>query len=183
MQIIQAPHPVLATPAKHIKTINKTILDLIESMKQTLDDAQDPEGVGLAAPQVGEGLQLFIIKESRKSPVTIYINPKVTLLSKTPPQTKKEKEKKEGMKLEGCLSLKDIWGTVKRSPKISIKYLDEKGKEHKKICTGFIATIMQHEYDHLNGILFPRRVLEQKGQLYKSYKNDKDEDEFEEISI
>src|SRR5205085_7034589 len=113
----------------------------------------------------------------------VYINPKVTLLRKAPKQIKIPKKKKEGMKLEGCLSLKDIWGTVKRSTKVSVAYTDEHGEKHEEIRSGFLAIIMQHEYDHLQGILFPRRVLEQKGQLYKSYKNDKGEDEFEEISV
>lgn len=62
-------------------------------------------------------------------------------------------------------------------------YLDEKGVKHQEVFTGFLATIIQHEFDHLQGVLFPRRVLEQKGQLYKSVKNKKGEMEFEEISV
>lgn len=183
MQIVQAPNPVLSEKAKTIKSLTKPILDLIEHMKETLLMAKDPEGVGLAAPQVGEGLQIFIIKQSVKAHISVYINPNVTILQDPVIKNPSEKKRKTPVKLEGCLSLKDIWGTVYRSPKIAITYMDDQGKHHEKECSGFLATIMQHEYDHLNGILFPRRVLEQNGQLYKSHRNDKDEDEFDEITI
>ena len=184
MQIVQAPYPVLSQKAKPIKVINREILELIKEMEKTLDAAKDPEGIGLAAPQVGQSLQLFIIKPSKKSSTGVYINPQITLLDAIRPQpTKETQEKKEGMKLEGCLSLKDIWGPVNRAKKVKIMYLDQHGQQHEQIISGFTATIIQHEYDHLNGILFPRRVLEQKGQLYKSYRNADGEDEFEEINI
>ncbi|MDO8461008.1 MAG: peptide deformylase, partial [bacterium] len=62
-------------------------------------------------------------------------------------------------------------------------FIDENGKPHKRKFSGFIATIIQHEYDHLHGILFPKRVLEQKGKLYKSRKNKEGKDVFEEIEI
>jgi len=81
------------------------------------------------------------------------------------------------------LSLVNIWGEVERSPEITLEYLDESGKSHNRKFSGFMATIIQHEVDHLNGILFPKRVLEQNGTLYQSSKNAKGEDEFEELII
>ncbi len=81
------------------------------------------------------------------------------------------------------MSLKDVWGTVTRAKKVKISYMNEQGKMQEKTASGFLSTVLQHEYDHLQGILFPRRVLEQKGQLYKSSKNDEGEDEFEEINL
>ena len=92
-------------------------------------------------------------------------------------------KQKRVRKLEGCLSLKDIWGDVVRSPEVTLEYFDEKGKKHTKTFNGFLATIIQHEMDHLEGILFPKRVLEQKGTLYKSEKDEKGQDIFEEIKI
>ena len=77
----------------------------------------------------------------------------------------------------------NIWGEVQRFPEISVEYMDESGKVHKRKFTGFMAIIIQHEVDHLNGILFPKRVLEQHGTLYQSSKNSKGEDEFEELII
>src|SRR5690348_10256001 len=152
MKIVQAPDIVLSSVAKEIPTINQAILDLIEEMKVTLVTTTDPEGVGLAAPQVGKSLQLFIIKPTKESPFSIFINPKVTLLGE---KEVKDMPKKNS-RLEGCLSLKDIWGTVKRTSKVRVSYIDEHGKPHEKTFGGFFAVILQHEYDHLQGILFPR---------------------------
>ena len=187
MQIVQAPQEVLAKKAEQIKKIDKHILEFIGKMKETLLAAKDPEGVGLAAPQVGKSLQIFIVKPTAKDPITVYINPHLTI----PNSEKKELLKKsanktgteEDVQLEGCLSLKDIWGTVARAPEVMIEYLDEEGKKQKEEAHGFLATILQHEYDHLQGILFPRRVLEQKSKLYKSRKDEKGEDIFEEIKL
>jgi len=189
MQIVQAPDKVLTEKAKFIPSVNKNILDFIEEMKNTLLNQHDPEGVGLAAPQVGKSLQLFIVKESKNSPFSVFMNPKIIVMNqelRIKNQGKKAKDKrhrKKDNKLEGCLSLKDIWGIVKRAPKVKITYIDETGQEQKKIFDGFFATILQHEYDHLQGILFPKRVLEQKGKLYKSHKDENGEDVFEQIAI
>lgn len=192
LTIIQAPHAVLAATAKPIGKIDKEINTLIKQMTDTLLYAKDPEGVGLAAPQVGKSLQLFIIKESKDDPLLVFINPILTIPVgetilvpedlPTSGSAKKTKSKKE-VKLEGCLSLQDVWGIVHRYETINLSYLDEKGVRHSKTFNGFLSTIIQHEYDHLQGILFPRRVLEQKGQLYKSIKNHDGEAEFEEIAL
>jgi peptide deformylase len=147
-------------------------------MEESLDFATDPIGVGLAAPQVGKSLAIFIIKPTEKSKAQVFINPKITKIEEP---TGKAKGKTK--KLEGCLSLHNIWGEVERAKAVWLEYLDETGKPHHKKFTGFIATIIQHEVDHLNGILFPKRVLEQKGTLYESKKNNKGEDIFEELTI
>lgn len=186
MKIVTAPNPILSEQAKPVGKITPQILKLIKDMKVTLTQASDPEGVGLAAPQVGQSYQIFIAKPTPKSNTLVFINPEIVEMS--PPSqafTKKRKikGKKEVQKLEGCLSLKDIWGTVRRSPKLTLKYLDEKGVVQTKEFKDFLATIIQHEYDHLNGVLFPKRVLEQKGKLYKSSKDEEGEDVFEELNI
>lgn len=180
LRIVSAPNPVLSTVAKPVEKIDKQIFDLIKAMKKTLDGTKDPEGVGLAAPQVGKSLQLFIAKPSPTSNVMVCINPTIEKLN----EEKKDPQKKSSFtKLEGCLSLPNIWGEVKRPSSVLLAYLDENGKSHKKRFTGFLATIVQHECDHLQGILFPRHVLLQKGKLFKSRKNSKNEDVFEELEI
>lgn len=179
LEIIKAPHPVLAQKAKTVKQVDKSILKLIDDMKESLDNATDPIGVGLAAPQVARGLALFIAKPSLKSKVFVFINPKILAKTITPKNTKEEQTRK----LEGCLSLPNIWGGVKRYATVTLEYMDETGKTHKRKFTGFMATIIQHEVDHLNGVLFPKRVLEQKGTLYQSEKDEKGEDVFEELKI
>lgn len=181
LKIVQAPHPVLSKNAEPIGKIDASLKKLVEEMTDTLNNAKDPEGVGLAAPQVGKSLRLFIVKEEPESAVEVFINPTVTLLE--PIVEEKPKKKKDGVKLEGCLSLKDIWGIVKRSPKVNISYTDLHGKMQEKVVEGFGAVILQHEYDHINGTLFTARVLEQKEKLYHSSKDENGEVVFEEITV
>lgn len=188
LPIITAPNIVLSSVAKPVGKIDRDMHTLLKGMIETLETAKDPEGVGLAAPQVGKSIQLFIARQSKTSPVLICINPKLTPLVDEisqidEKQTGIQKKKHTRMKLEGCLSLIDIWGDVQRNKKVSLSYLDENGKKHTRMFGGFLATIIQHEHDHLQGILFPKRVLEQKGKLYKSSKDEKGETVFEEISI
>ena len=183
MQIIQAPHAILSEKAKKIHKIDKDVLQLIAEMKTILVNASDPEGVGLAAPQVGKSLQLFIAKPTKNTPFSVFVNPQITLLDKNEKTKTKYPSKKKQTKLEGCLSLKDIWGQVHRANRIKAHYLDEHGTAHNIIVSGFLATIMQHEQDHLDGILFPKRVLEQNNKLYRSHKDDKGEDVFDEIKL
>ena len=196
MKIVQAPEDVLSQTAQPVETVDKTIKKLIKEMEQTLIAQTDPEGVGLAAPQVGKSLQLFVVKQDPDAPFMAFINPVIEKTFEQPAektqqvrQSKKaEKAKKKakidkGVQLEGCLSLKDVWGVVKRPYGVVLTYQDETGTKHHKTFDGFLATIIQHEVDHLNGVLFPKRVLEQKNPLYHSVKNAKGEIEFEEIEI
>lgn len=185
LPIVTAPNDVLSQPAKPVNKIDNSVHQLIKEMTQSLISAIDPEGVGLAAPQVGKSLQIFIIKSSPKSPLLTFINPvmHVPADSKLPVKRTGKRKEKKGVKLEGCLSLKDIWGMVDRYPTIVLSYLDEKGQQHEKKFAGLMATIIQHEYDHLQGILFPKHVLEQGHQLYKSVKDEAGETVFEEIQI
>lgn len=184
--ILKAPNEVLSQQAKPIQKIDASVKKLIKDMAVTLASARDPEGIGLAAPQIGKSVQLFIIKESKDADLKVFINP----VLKTPKTklTKPKKGIKEGKKtnevrLEGCLSLGDIWGAVTRYPTVTLSYEDENGENHTNEFSGFLATIIQHEYDHLQGILFPRRVLEQNGSLYQSKKDKKGEMVFEEMPI
>ncbi|OGH07222.1 MAG: peptide deformylase [Candidatus Levybacteria bacterium RBG_16_35_11] len=177
-EIVKAPNNVLSQKAKPVKKVDGQILKIIGQMKKALLAAKDPVGVGLAAPQIGKLLQIFLAKPNANSKIHVFINPKVELLGK-PVSKKKGKE----IKLEGCLSLPNIWGELKRPSSLSITYLDEKRIKNTKKVSGFLATIILHEMDHLSGILFPKRVLEQKGTLYRSEKDEKGEDVFEEIKI
>lgn len=179
LEILNAPNTVLSTKALPIEKVDSSVRKLIAEMTKSMEAATDPVGVGLAAPQVGVGLALFITKPTPKSKVGVFINPKIVESAPMPPKPKIKKPKK----LEGCLSLKDIWGEVERFPKVTMQFIDEKGAEHTKTFTGFMSTIVQHEVDHLEGILFPKRVLEQKGILYHSKKDEDGNDEFVEIKI
>ena len=193
MKIVISPNSILSKPAKQVSKIDKNIVRLIGDMKESLAAAKDPIGVGLAAPQIGKSLRIFIVKSTNKSQPQVFINPKIIYISEEKNQqviqsskTKKAKAKSgisENKILEGCLSLPNIWGEVQRKKELTLNYEDEKGNSHTKLFKGFLATIIQHEIDHLEGILFPKLVLEQKGKLYKSHKDEKNEDVFEEIEI
>lgn len=199
LKIVSAPAPVLSQIAKNVKKVDKYILKLLKDLDSALLLAKDPVGVGLAAPQVGVSLQIFIAKPTPKSPILVFINPVAITQKKAELNTEQRgsipqrssasasAKFRDSKKLEGCLSLPNIWGEVKRKPTIKLQFqlITNNNELITKTHTfsGFLATIIQHEMDHLNGVLFPKRVLEQKGQLYKSSKNEKGEDEFEEIEI
>lgn len=179
--IVKVPEKVLHSVAKPVEVIDKKILDLIEDMKATLLAQDDPKGVGLAAPQVGKSLRIFVTKPDDESDFMVFINP--TILRAYNTRAPKKKNKKPEA-FEGCLSIPKLWGVVTRFDTVEVEYMDEHGEKQGLGFTGFLATIIQHEVDHLNGILFTQRVLEQKEKLYKVTGRDKKgEDIFEEVSI
>lgn len=182
LEILSAPNSILSGKSVQIQTIDSNLLIFIDQMKKALESATDPIGVGLAAPQVGKNLQIFITKPTLKSKISVFINPKI-IDSKTSAIKKPGARNKKLRKLEGCLSLPNIWGEVIRHPQITLEFMDEKGKKQVKTFKGFMAIIVQHETDHLEGILFTKRVLEQKGTLYQSEKDENGHDVFEEINI
>jgi peptide deformylase len=185
LEIVQAPNPVLSTKVKAVGKIDRDILNLISQMEEALNAASDPIGVGLAAPQVGKSLAIFIAKPTEKSKIQVFINPKIIATQAEAGKKGKAGAQREhkSHKLEGCLSLKNIWGEVERAKSVTLQYTDEGGRIHHKQFTGFLATIIQHETDHLNGVLFPKRTLEQNRVLYESKKDEKGEDYFEELKI
>lgn len=177
LSIVNAPNAILSQTAKKVVKFDRNVQKLINDMEKALVTQKDPEGVGLAAPQIGKSLRIFIMKPTPKAKCTVVINPEIL------ETTKGKKEKSETTKLEGCLSLPQIWGEVERNESITLSYQDETGRTHTKTFTGFLATIVQHEVDHLNGILFPKRVLEGKGALYKSHKDKQGKEIFDPIDL
>ncbi len=171
LKIVTIPQKVLTTPTREIKKIDRKIRRLVTDMEKTLLTQKDPQGVGLAAPQVGVDLALFVIKIKPRSPTDVYINPKIVSrgkeLTKYP---KKEDESEE--KMEGCLSIPKIWAPLRRPVKVKLAWQDLEGKMNTEWFSGFNAIIVQHEVDHLNGILFTQRCLENGVSLYEE-KGDK----------
>ena len=163
LKIVTVPNPVLSSPTKPVAKIDDSVKKLVAEMKETLEAQSDPQGVGLAANQIGLNLSLFIIKKNPKAKIAVFINPKI--LKKV--EKKLRRKKRLPVKLEGCLSIPRIWGPVKRAGKISLEYQDLSGKTKKEWFFGFMATIIQHEIDHLEGVVFTQRSLEQKAPLYK----------------
>ena len=185
-QIVKVPNSVLTTSSKPVEKIDKKVVEVIEGMKRALVATKNPKGVGLAAPQVGKSLRIFITKPTPKSPFSVFINPEIQEASteKTEGVPRPASSEKPDNKFEGCLSIPNIWGVVYRHQSVKVAYQDETGKNHTKTFKGFIATIIQHETDHINGILFTQRVLEQKNKLYKITGKDKEgKDVFKEIDV
>lgn len=161
LKIVGVKNPILRKKSKPVTKLDKKITKLIADMKETLEAQDDPEGVGLAAPQVGKNLQIFVMKY--KNLRRVIINPKV--ISKS--QKSQSKTVQANRVLEGCLSLPHYYGPLKRASKIKIRYKNEEGKKVTEEFTGFHAQIVEHEIDHLNGIVFIDRILSQDSPLYK----------------
>ncbi len=177
--ITTSPHPVLTTPARTVTSFDKRLASLIADMKITLKGASNPKGVGLAAPQIGEPWRVFLTRPTEKSDIRVFVNPEIVLHS----QSKTDGVPEQENKLEGCLSIPKIWGKVRRHTTLTLRYQDEKGRSHEEKFSGFLATIIQHETDHVSGILFVQRVLEQKGKLYQTSRDEERKEILEEVSI
>lgn len=162
-KILNVKEKTLREPSKHVAKIDKKIKELIIDMEDTLAAQSDPEGVGLAAPQIGRNLQIFLMKYEDIEKVVI--NPKI-IKSEKEELVKNGKRKKRNKLLEGCLSLPHYYGPLKRPTHITLEYMDETGKKVVEEFNGFLAQIVQHEVDHLNGVLFIDRILEQNAPLY-----------------
>ncbi len=176
--IVEVPQTVLFEPAKRVVKFDQSLTTLIEGMKKTLLTKKNPKGVGLAAVQIGVPLQIFLTKPDSKSQIRVFINP--TIIS-SDPIPKKSPEKNDA--LEGCLSIPNVWGHVARSPTLILSYQDQTGAAHTETFSGFLATIIQHETDHCNGILFTRRVIEQQGKLYQIAKDTDNKEVLEELAL
>lgn len=178
MEVVKAPEPRLRVKTKLVKKITPALLQILKEMIKLTKTFKDPEGVGLASTQVGLEGRYFVAKNSPPAgrageKFTSVINPKIISHSK---RTKNY--------FEGCLSTPDIWGEVKRHTQIKVSFLDVSGKTVTIALKGVFAWIFQHEIDHLDGILFQDRVLEQKGKFYKFTGKDKTgTDTFDEIII
>ena len=177
--IVHVPNAILTTPAQPITSFNKKLATLIEDLKKTLAATRNPKGVGLAAPQIGEPYRAFVTRPNAKEPMRAFINPMIQVHSKDNTEGVPERDNK----LEGCLSIPNIWGKVNRSKSITLTWQDESGTSHTEVFSGFLATIIQHETDHVNGILFTHRVLEQKGKFYESRKDREGKDTLDEIEL
>lgn len=160
LPIVQAGEPVLRCPARALRPNeirSREIRELIQNMKETMYAAP---GVGLAAPQIGLGIQLAVIedrqeyikdwtpeqlaeRERRAEPFHVVINPRITLLGE---------ERVEAF--EGCLSLVNLMALTPRARRVRVECVDEKGEARVIEASGWYARILQHETDHLKGTMY-----------------------------
>ena len=145
------PDPVLRQKAKRVPVIDEGIQRLVDAMIDTMDHA---EGVGLAAPQVGVSLRIIVIGIPEEEEVRVLINPEFI--------------KREGERIvsEGCLSIPEYRGELKRAQRVKVKALDRQGKQVRITAEDLLAQALEHEIDHLNGVLYID-LLESPDKLFK----------------
>jgi len=164
-KLVEQNNPILNSHANAVEIKNigsESIQTLIREMRAILESTE--HGVALAAPQVGEPLRLFIIRESvldngrgkreegeknYEPSDSVFINPEITKISR-----------RRVPLGEGCLSIPGIWGTVPRAEKVTINAINERGERVVRGASGLLAHMFQHEVDHLNGILFTEMATE-----------------------
>ena len=150
LSILRFGEPVLRQKSRRVSSISKSIQKLIDDMIETMHDAY---GAGLAAPQVGKLLRVITIEIPEEEPFAI-INPEIV------------KRSGERVVTESCLSFPGYRGELKRSVTVTVKGLDRQGKAIRMKADGFLAQVLEHEIDHLNGVLYIDH-LEGEDKLYK----------------
>ncbi|MBY3334485.1 peptide deformylase [Rhizobium laguerreae] len=141
--LIILPDPVLRQLSKPVERVDSDLQRLADDMLETMYDAP---GIGLAAIQVGVPRRMLVIdisREGEEKQPQVFINPEIV-------KSSDERSVYE----EGCLSIPDFYAEVERPATVSVKYLDRNGKEQTVEADGLLATCLQHEIDHLNGVLF-----------------------------
>lgn len=143
LPILVAPHPILKRKAQPVAEVDARVVKLMDDMVETMYDAN---GIGLAAPQVGVLDRVIVVDVHEKgepaNPMRLA-NPEIVWSSD-------EKSVCE----EGCLSVPEQYAEVTRPQRIRVRYLDEKNQQQEIEAEGMLATCIQHEIDHLNGVLF-----------------------------
>ncbi len=156
-EILQIGHPVLAARASEVPVADIASPEVQGWIDDLIDTMRAANGAGIAANQVGIPYRLFVIEVGDNPrypykpavPLTIAINPEIEpLTDETFPSN------------EGCLSVPQIRGVVDRHVEITVRYYDRYGEKHAHDVKGYSACTWQHEYDHLDGILFPHRVTD-----------------------
>jgi peptide deformylase len=152
--LIILPDPILRQASKPIETVDGEVRKLAADMLETMYDAP---GIGLAAIQIGVPRRMLVLDVSKegddKTPL-VFINPEIVSSSD-----------ERSVYEEGCLSIPDYYAEVERPAKIKVRHLDAEGREQMTEADGLLATCLQHEIDHLNGILFIDHISKLKREM------------------
>lgn len=154
LKVYEYPHPVLKKKAAPVELVDDELRRFMDDMLETM---YEEVGVGLAAPQVGVSKRVVVIDESRdeETAAPMYlVNPEIV-----------ERSEEKVICEEGCLSVPDQRADVERNARVRVQYLDYDGKFHDIWATDFLAIVMQHEIDHLDGILYIDRISRLKRQM------------------
>jgi len=155
LEILEYPNPELKKISQPVEEVDKEIKTLVSDMLETMYNAP---GIGLAAPQVGALKRVIVVdieyREGKGNPIAL-INPEITEYSG---ETTFE---------EGCLSVPEFTAEVDRYERVTVNGLNERGEKVELQCGGLLAIALQHEIDHLNGILFVDRIGSVKRDIFK----------------
>ncbi len=168
--ILTIPHPSLRTVAKTIHVVDRKLTDCLEDLVQTLLKARNPKGVGLASPQIDNRIRLFATRvpddKNKQHPPKLFINPVVVSHS----QSKTLGGLPDEPFLEGCLSIPSIFGPVWRWEEVTLGFdqiIDGRLSSTSETFSEFAARVVQHELDHLDGVLFIDHCLRDKLPVYQ----------------
>ena len=141
LPIIPYPNPILRRRADPVAVVDDHIRQLAAKMRETM---LSESGIGLAAPQIGKSLRLLVadVSRERQSPIALA-NPVITEYSKEQAEAE-----------EGCLSVPEMREMVRRPARVVVRGINMQGEEEELNCEGMLAVCMQHEIDHLNGVMF-----------------------------
>jgi len=167
-KILTYPNKVLRQVSKEVTQIDDVLVDQVNLLREELTKGEN--AAGLAAVQLEIVKKFFGIRKSDKK-IEVYINPKIvkTFGERAYPKMVNKESKEEDF-LEGCLSVPDYFGTVKRYFKIEIEWKELRGEKFiskRKELLGFEAIVWQHEYDHLNGVLFVDYIKKEGGKFFR----------------
>jgi len=167
LEILKYPDPCLKEISLPVEKFDDALRQFIADLRETMDAG--PAAVGIAAPQVGHMQRIIIVDITSKPKFPnngsmILVNPEITSWEETT------------VGREGCLSVPDYTGNVIRAERITLQAFDESGEQHTYSCEGFEARAVQHELDHLDGILFVDRVVSRRNDLFrrKVYKSSRE---------
>lgn len=161
LSIVRMGHPALREPALPVDPDGLAAPAMQQLVDDMVDTMRDAGGVGLAAPQVGRSIQLFVYEAVDEEepegtiPLRVVVNPMVEPLSG-----------ELVYDWEGCLSIPDLRGLTPRHPAVRVRALDRRGQPLLYVAEGFEARIVQHEFDHLNGVLFLDRMRDLKSLAF-----------------
>ncbi len=172
LPIVNIPDPILRAESKPVERIDDALQSFIDNMLETMYEAP---GIGLAAVQVGEPIRVFTVdcaereqeeetadseepirkkRDASNGEPIVFINPQIVAYTDLP-----------NVYEEGCLSIPDYYADVERPAGCTIRYLDREGKEQTLKSDGLLSTCIQHEYDHLNGVLFVDHISKLKRDM------------------
>ena len=145
-------YPILIHPNDKLKRVAQPIDVITDETVALLDNLYETmvanDGIGIAAPQVGKNKRIAVVEVDEGDKFEL-INPEII------------EAKGESIDVEGCLSIPHVYGTVKRADEVTVRYYDREGEEIEVTAFGYLARAFQHEIDHLDGVLFVEKMIEQ----------------------